>query len=171
VIAQDDFTKNGPLGPTWRTWTGAFSVSGGAAQSTAARAYATMGTTTVADMSVSAVVTPGSLDYSGVLARASGDRNHYVGWINHDGSVHIARRNDWVYTYLADATPPISGPHKLTLKVAGQGPVHLTLYVDDNPVIDTVDSAPGAILGAGTAGIFAWQGAGAAFQHFLATQP
>jgi hypothetical protein len=130
-----------------------------------------MGAAVSGDVRVSATVSPKGLDYSGVLARAAGASDHYAAWVDRDGSVHIARRNAWSYTYLADATPGLSGPHKLTLRVQGTGPVQLTLYVDDNPIIAVTDSGASALGAAGGVGLFAWQGAGASFQHFLATQP
>jgi hypothetical protein len=171
VLAQDEFSIPGALGGPWTTWTGSFLVASGAAHSAAPRSYATIAGVAAADVRVSALVSPNGLNDSGVLARALGDRNHYVGWLDQNGSAHVARRNDWSYTYLADATPQLTGPHKLTLSVSGNGPVHITLYLDDNPVIDVMDATVGALTSAGAVGIFSWQGAGPTFQHFLATQP
>ena len=85
--------------------------------------------------------------------------------------MHVARRNGYGYSYLATANPHLSGTHRLQLRVTGLGPVQLALLVDDNPILDVVDSSPSALTGPGTTGLFAYQGAGSAFESFLATQP
>jgi hypothetical protein len=174
VIASDEFNTDGPL-VGWKVWRGAFTVSGGEAQCTASRSFATKGAAVTGDVTVSATIVPGGgMSYFGVIARANpseGSQNHYAAWETVDGGVHVGRANNWVYTYLQDAATKLTGPHKLSLKIQGTGPVHVSVFVDDQPVLDVMDSSSQALTGAGTAGIFSWQGAGPAFDHFLATQP
>ncbi len=176
VIASDEFTTAGALGASgWKVWRGAFNVSGGAAHSASSRSYATKGNAVTGDVTVSATVVPGgNMSYFGVIARANpaeGSQSHYAAWANADGTLHLGRANNWSYTYLQDSTVKLTGAHKLTLKVQGTGPVEVTLFVDDQPILDVMDTSAQALTSAGTAGIFSWQGAGPSFEHFLATQP
>lgn len=174
VVAADDFTYSGTLSPDWTVWSGGFSVSGGAAASTSQLSYATRGRPVLGDVAVSASVDPQGQPYAGVLARANpfdAIESHYAAWFDPDGSVHLARANGWIYTYLASATPQTTGAHQLQLVVSGTGPVHLSILVDGNPILDFTDDAPGAIGAPGSTGVFSWQGAGPTYQHFVAMQP
>jgi hypothetical protein len=174
VVAADDFTYSGALSPGWTVWSGAFSVSDGTAVSASELSYATRGGAVLGDVAVSASVDPQGQPYAGVLARASpfdAIESHYAAWFDPDGSVHLARANGWIYSYLASATPQTTGPHQLQLMVSGTGPVHLSILVDGNPILDFTDDAPGAIGAPGSTGLFSWQGAGPTYQHFIAVQP
>jgi len=174
VMAADEFGYSGALAPGWTVWSGGFSVSGGAASSTAGMSYATSGKVVEGDVAVSATIDPRGLQFCGVLARANpadAMESHYAAWFDADGSVHVARANGWAYSYLASAIPALTSAHRLQLQVSGTGPVHLAILVDDNPVLDFTDAAPEAISRSGVSGVFSWEGAGAIYQHFLATQP
>jgi len=174
VIAGDGFSYSGPLGPGWQVWGGAFTVTSGAAYSSAARSYATLGAAVSGDVSVSADVSPNGLRYAGVIARAAsadGSRDHYAGWLDPNGAVHLARRNGYVYSYLADgAVSPID--HRLTLQVTSAGAgARVALLVDGVPTLLVTDSSAQALTGAGKVGLFEYQGSGAAFDNFSATSP
>jgi len=173
VVAGDDFVSLGKLGANWSVWGGAFTVWSKAARATAGNSYATLGKAVEGYVRVSAIVSPGKSD-AGVLARATtvgGARSQYTSWLDANGSLHIARLNQGRTTLLADAQSNLRGAHKLTLEVQGDSAVHLSVYLDDNPVIDLVDNSPEALTGPGAPGIFSSKGTGAAFQQFRATQP
>ncbi|HVE85976.1 MAG TPA: hypothetical protein VND93_24135, partial [Myxococcales bacterium] len=145
-----------------------------AAYSSSARSYATLGAAVSGDVSVSADVSPNGLRYAGVIARAAsadGSKDHYAGWLDPNGAVHLARRNGYVYSYLADgAVSPID--HRLTLKVTGSGAsVQVALLVDGVPTLSVTDSSAQALSGPGKVGLFEYQGSGAAFDNFLVSAP
>jgi hypothetical protein len=88
-----------------------------------------------------------------------------------DGTVHLARRNGWTYSYLADGTAT-AGAHRLTLQISNLNPgVRVSLLVDGASKLSVTDSSAQALTGSGKVGLFEYQGAGAAFDNFLATSP
>ena len=174
TVVSDDFATPGALGSGWTTWAGGFSVQGGAAVATAAPSFATLGPAVSGDVSVSASVDPAGNDAVGLLARANPNdatSEHYVAWLNADGSVHLGRENASQYTALADAYPGFVGAHRLTLQLRGTAPIRISLYVDGQLAVVASDGSAQALTGSGTAGIVSWEAAGPSFGDFVETQP
>jgi hypothetical protein len=125
---------------------------------------------------VSASVGVLGTDYNGVLLRASTASpagTHYAAYMNRDGSLWIARRNAYAYTYLGTAATKVDAtkPHTLVLSGQGTTSVQLTLTVDGAPMISVADTSAQRIATAGRAGIFSYSGTGAAFDDFVLETP
>ena len=176
VLFDDSFSRTGPLGPTWQIAHGGFTDDGAHAQPTAPRSYAIA--RVAPPLSATAVSPIGVLgtDYNGVLLRASPanpSAEHYAAYMNHDGSLWIARRNAAIYTYLGKASLKVNPaqPHTLALTAQGTAPVLLRFSVDGTPVLSVTDSSAQRLVNPGRAGIFSWSGTGAAFDEFEVETP
>lgn len=179
VLFRSDLTAPGAgLGPGWTIASGAFTRSGGSAQPSAPRAYAFANAAPpdTQTVSVRIAVAPASR-YNGVVARGRVSAlaaNHYVGYLNSDGRLWIARRNAYVYTYLG-STGPLAAPgtpHTLALRSSSTpSAVALTLLLDGAPALSVVDSSPQRLSAPGLAGIFSYGGAGASFRDFVLESP
>jgi hypothetical protein len=167
-VFVDDFT-GASLGPSWDVVHGAFSVSSGAALGTAASSYAFWVGTPSANATVGITLgAPTAPTYAGVTVR--GDpavplRAHYAAYVAPDSTLDLARRNGYVYTYLANGPKVTTGGHRITLTASGFAPVTLTVALDGVPVITTVDSSAQA-LPSGRAGIFDYNGTSRPLEHF-----
>jgi hypothetical protein len=164
----DDFAGTS-LSSSWRVVHGAFGVSGGAAHGTAADSYAVWTGTPDANAPIGVTLGPSaSPTYAGVIARANSavaDRDHYAAYLAPDGTVDLARRNDYVYSYLGFGPRAGPGAHTLTLTATGANPVTLTVALDGTTVITASDSSAQA-LASGRAGIFDFDGASRPLEHF-----
>jgi hypothetical protein len=169
AMFTDDFTGTS-LGSSWTVARGAFSEHGGAAFATAKRSYAVWTGSPGATSTVAVTLgPPTSSTYAGVIARASAaaaDRDHYAAYLGPDGSVMLARRNDYVYSYLGTGPKAQTGAHTIVLVVSGQSPVKLTVLLDGVAVINATDSSSQAHTAAGRAGIFDYNGVSRPFHHF-----
>jgi hypothetical protein len=169
----DDFTGT-TLGSNWFVAHGAVSVVNGAAVGTAPASYAVWVGTPGADAPVAVTLAPPiAPTYAGVIVRGdpnAPDVTHYAAYVAPDGSVGLARRNNYVYTYLASGPTVSPGTHTIQLTASGAGPVTLTVAVDGATVITAIDSAPQALTLAGRAGIFDYNGASRPLHHFTVGQ-
>jgi hypothetical protein len=147
---------------------GTFIDNGSAAQGTSGHAYAEWTGSPTANATVGITIAmPLASTYTGVFLRgSSGAANHYAGYVAPDGRVHIARRNSYNYTYLADGPAFPSGSHVVSLQASGANPVHLTLAVDGVTVASYNDSSSSALTASGKAGIFDYNGAGQPLDNF-----
>jgi hypothetical protein len=115
--------------------------------------------------------------YNGVLARGVPNSllaNHYAGYWNSDGTLWIARRNDWRYSYLGStrAIAPVGASHRLGLRTSSTATgVELTLLLDGTPVLSIVDTSAQRLTSSGRAGIFSFEGKGAVFSGFSLETP
>lgn len=173
VVFQDDFERTGPIGAAWSVPRGWFTTNGSAAVATSAQSYA-FWTSTPGDDDTASVrlATPLKPTYAGVIVRAATatpDRDHYAAYVGPDGRVHLARRNGWTYTYLADGPAFPVGSHVLSLTASHPAPVQLTVAVDGVAVIDVADGSSAALGTGGRAGIFDYNGAGQPIDQFSVT--
>lgn len=158
----DDFNR-AALGSNWSVHSGTFSDNGSSAVGSVSPSYAVRtGSTGANQVAGIKVAPPSPANYVGVIVRGlstDADKDHYAGYVGVDGKVHIARRNGWVYTYLANATSSYpSGNHLLTLSAFGTDPVQLSLAVDGIEILHYDDSSASRITAAGSAGIFDYNG-------------
>jgi hypothetical protein len=166
----DEFDRSS-LGPSWTVVSGAFSLSGGAAVGTARKSYAIWVGLPDADAPVGATLGPAgsTTTYTGVWARANPtapSADHYAAYLAPDGRVGLARRNAFIYSYLATGPVLPAGAHTIQLTATGAGPVRLTVTVDGVAVLTATDGSAQALTGAGRAGIFDYDGSSRRFERF-----
>jgi hypothetical protein len=167
TLFSDDFSGSS-LGSNWAVVSGAFTESNDAALGISHSSYAVW--VGMPDPNAAIGVTlgaPTSPTWAGVIARAaSGDpsSDHYAAYLAPDGTVGLARRNGYDFSYLASA-PLAAGSHTISLTASGSAPVTLTVTVDGNILITASDSSSQA-LASGQAGIFDYNGASRPLQHF-----
>jgi len=172
VAFDDGFSRTGALGPDWTVAHGAFSANGSAAVGMAAQSYAAWSDIAAAnDVAEVTLSTPLRSTYAGVLVRGPyfstpADRDHYAAYVAPDGRIHLARRNAWTYTYLADGPAFPSGSHTLSLSAHGAAPVMLSVRLDGAEVIRFADSSSAALGTGWQAGMFDYSGAGQPIDRF-----
>jgi hypothetical protein len=161
VVVQDDFHRTGGLGPNWQVTFGAFSTNGTAAVGTVKPSYAFWNGPPSGDVTVAITVGPPlAATYYGVTAHANPavpDRDHYAAYISPDGTVGLARRDDYAYTYLGTGPRLSGGAHRLSLTASGTGPVQLSVKLDGVEVIHASDGSSSA-RASGLSGIFDFNG-------------
>jgi outer membrane protein assembly factor BamB len=171
----DAFNRTTGMGPNWVVSHGAFSTNGVAALGTAASSYAFWQGTPDPGVPVAVtLLSPLKSTYAGVTVRgtpAAPDGNHYAAYRAPDGTVNVARRNNYTYTYLATGPKLSPGSHVIALTASGGGPVTLTATVDGVQVISVVDSSASALTTTGQAGIFDYDGASQPLTDFTVGSP
>src|SRR5262249_38988608 len=141
-----------------------------AAHGTAEHSYAVWTGSPDANASVAITLgAPIAPTYAGVIARANAgapEADHYAAYVGPDGAVALARRHEWIYSYLGTGPQVSGGGHRIQLTATGAGPVSLIVTLDGATVITATDSSPQALTAAGRAGIFDYIGASRPLQHF-----
>lgn len=175
IVFSDDFNRTGALGASWLVQRGAFSANGTAAIGTAPQSYAFWrGAPLATDVARVTLATPLRSTYAGVITHAvpsAPDRDHYATYVGPDSRVHLARRNGWTYTYLADGPAFPSGRHVLGISATGTGPVTVSVSLDGTEIIRFVDSGSGALPAAGMIGMFDYSGASQPLDTFQVIRP
>jgi hypothetical protein len=150
---------------------GAFSANGSAAVGTAPQSYAFWTGTPPTDVTVSIKLRtpPTASTYYGVTARANPsvpDRDHYAAYVDPDGYLGLARRDDYAYFYLGYGPLVSAGTHTLSLSLTGTSPVQLSVELDGAVVIQATDASP---LPAGKVGVFDYEGLSQPLDDFTVT--
>lgn len=175
VVFSDDFNRTGALGANWLVQRGAFSANGTAAVGTAPQSYAFWREAPLtSDIARVTLATPLRSTYVGVIIRAvssAPDRDHYAAFVGPDGRVHLARRNSWTYTSLADGPAFPSGRHVLGIAATGSAPVTVSVTLDGTEIIRFVDSGSGTLQTAGMVGMFDYNGASQPLDAFQVIRP
>jgi hypothetical protein len=173
TLFSDAFSTSGSLDSNWTVSSGSFTADGSAAAGTSAPSYAFWTGSPTADaisrIRLSSVVST----YVGAITRAGTvpDRDHYAAYIGPEGNIHLARRNDYTYTYLADGGAFPSGSHTLSITASGTNPVVLSLKIDGSEVLSFTDSSASRLSAAGRVGMFDYNGAGQPIDEFTVIQP
>jgi hypothetical protein len=165
----DPFVHSGALGSDWLVRSGTWTSNGSAAQGSG-NAYAFWIGTPAADDTVTVTLeSPIRSTWVGAITRGSigsPERNHYAAFVAPDGAIHLARRNDYVYHYLADGPEFPDGNHQLSIAATGAGPVTLSVLLDGAEILRYVDTSPEALNQTGSAGMFDYSGSGQSIDTF-----
>jgi hypothetical protein len=174
VLFHDELNRTGALGASWSVAFGAFSVNGSAAVGTLAPSYAFWTGLPSPNATVSlAFAAPLAPTYFGVTARANPsfpDRDHYAAYLQPDGVVGLARRDNYGYVYLGTGPKVTSGVHHLSLTATGSSPVQLSVKLDGVEVIHASDGSAQA-RPSGLSGMFDYRGLSQPLDDFTVTLP
>ena len=118
VVFSNRFDRISGLGGAWTVAHGTF-ITDGAAKGTAPSSYAAVLQQVSPDAVVRATMARPATTFVGLIARAdpaAPDRDHYAAYIAPDGSLGLARRDGYVYSYLAKGPAVAGGSHVLLLR-------------------------------------------------------
>src|SRR5262249_28717856 len=72
------------------------------------------------------------------------DKDHYAAYVQPDGTLGLARRDDYYYSYLATGPRVGSGTHVLALTATGTSAVELSVKLDGVEILHATDSSASA---------------------------
>lgn len=168
----DSFFGSGGLVLDWYSATGRFESDGQAPHGFEPLSYLAWGggpdpVNAIVSADIPRPTTPA---YVGVFVRGrpgGADRDHYAAYLTESGTVGLARRRGYVYSYLASLTPAVGpGMHRMVVRVAGSNPVNISVWVDGALIIDHPDTTPDRLTGPGVSGLFDYTGSGLALDNF-----
>jgi hypothetical protein len=170
ALFMDGFDRHGRgLGSGWEQLSGLWLTDSRGVSDLDGGNYALAKAPPCADCRVQARVVGFGVKETALVLRASGEsgQNRYELLLRGDGMLQIRRWKGGSLTVLAQSHSGLrlNELALLSLSASGEGEVLLTAEVNGQPVLGATDSGPGALRGAGAAGLWTTH-AGVAFEEF-----